>query len=68
MARVMSALGRSDKREMRRRSVADFVAASTLAFPDVPLSLGTHRKETVRGPDCNVDRRVKIRDTTGWLE
>ena len=52
--------------EMRARSVADFAAALTLVFPGMPL--WTHRKETIWGPECNVERRVKICDTTGWLE
>ena len=47
---------------------ADFAAMSTLLLPCMLLWLGTHNKVTLPEFAWRVEKSVKMRFTTGWVE
>jgi len=53
---------------MRGLFEADFAAISTLLLPCMPLWLGTHNRGTLQEIAWKVERRVKMRVTTGWVK
>ena len=53
---------------MRGFFKTDFEAISTLLLPCMPLWLGTHNRVTLQEFTWRVERSVKMRVTTGWVE
>ena len=64
----MSDFGRRAGGWMRGFFEADFATISTLLLPYMPLWLGTHNRVTLQEITWKVERNVKIRVTTGWME
>jgi len=53
---------------MRGFFEADFATIPTLLSPCMPLWLGTHNRVTLQELAWRVERSVKMRVTTGWVE